>query len=112
MPTKKIVADPDCAPEYDFGASVPNPYAERYARGRRPPSPRARAARVRGTTLIVELVDGRELRVPLAWFPRLAAGSAAARANLRITEDGRAISWPDLDEDLGVAPLLQSGAPG
>ena len=68
--------------------------------------PRARAARVRGTTLIVSLVDGREVRVPIDWFPRLLGGSPAARGNLRITEGGRAIHWPDLDEDIGVAPLL------
>ena len=29
MTTKKPVADPDIEPEYDFGNSVPNPYAER-----------------------------------------------------------------------------------
>ncbi len=68
--------------------------------------PRARAARVRGTTLIVSLVDGREVRVPIDWFPRLLGGSPAARGNLRITEGGRALHWPDLDEDIGVAPLL------
>ena len=67
---------------------------------------RARSARVRGTTLIVLLEDGREVRVPIRWFPRLAAGSPAARGNLRITEGGRAINWPDLDEDIGVEPLL------
>jgi len=75
--------------------------------------PRARAARVRGTTLIVSLVDGREVRVPIRWFPRLLAGSADARANLRITEGGRALNWPDLDEDIGVEPLLATaGATG
>ena len=68
--------------------------------------PRAVAARVRGASLIVSLVDGREVRVPVAWFPRLDAGSTAARSNLRITEGGRAIHWPDLDEDIGVEPLL------
>jgi hypothetical protein len=68
--------------------------------------PRAKSARVRGAMLIVSLVDGREVRVPLRWFPRLLAGDAAARANLRITEAGRAINWPDLDEDIGVEPLL------
>ncbi|HYO46159.1 MAG TPA: DUF2442 domain-containing protein [Gemmatimonadota bacterium] len=39
-------------------------------------------------------------------IPRLLAGSAAARANLRITEGGRARQWPELDEDIGVEPLL------
>ncbi len=32
----KPVADPDIEPEYDFRASVPNPYAERYREGRAP----------------------------------------------------------------------------
>ena len=123
VPTKKHVADRDIEPEYDFRDSVPNPYAERYGEDHavivtgfgQPPrlivGPRAKAARVRGTTLIVSLVDGREVRVPIEWFPRLLGGSPAARANLRITEGGRALHWPDLDEDLGVAPLLATAAP-
>jgi len=68
--------------------------------------PRAKSARVAGANLIVSLVDGREVRVPISWFPRVAAGSPAARANLRIIEGGRALRWPDLDEDIGVEPLL------
>lgn len=36
MSTKKPVADPDIEPEYDFRASVPNPYAERYREGHVP----------------------------------------------------------------------------
>ncbi len=113
MTTKKRIADPDIAPEYDFTDAVPNPFAGRYRADHVPLITGAdaensliRAARVRGTTLIVSFIDGRELRVPISWFPRLAAGSAAARANLRITEGGRAIHWPDLDEDIGVEPLL------
>ncbi len=74
--------------------------------------PRVRAARVHGTALAVILTDGREVRVPLSAFPRLLAGSAAARANLRITEGGRAIRWPDLDEDIGVEPLLTTANAG
>lgn len=54
----------------------------------------------------MSLVDGREVRVPIRWFPRLAAGTPEHRANLRITEGGRALHWPDLDEDIGVEPLL------
>jgi hypothetical protein len=33
--------------------------------------------------LIVDLADGRTITVPLAWFPRLAHGTAAERANWR-----------------------------
>ena len=75
-----------------------------------PVDPRAKSARVTATTLIVSLVDGREVRVPIRWFPRLLAASATARANLRITEGGRALHWPDLDEDIGIEPLLAPAA--
>ena len=67
---------------------------------------RAGAARVDGRTLVVSLVDGREIRVPVDWFPRLATGSPRQQANLEITEGGRALHWPDLDEDVGIEPLL------
>jgi hypothetical protein len=73
--------------------------------------PLAKSARVQGRWLIVRLVDGREIRVPLSWFPRLEAGSVGARANLQISEGGRAIQWPELDEDIGVEPLLARQAP-
>jgi hypothetical protein len=56
--------------------------------------------------LVVSLADGRELRVPVRWFPRLAVGTPSQQANHRIIEGGRAINWPDLDEDIGVEPLL------
>jgi hypothetical protein len=69
---------------------------------------RARSARIDDERLIISLRDGRELRVPLAWFPRLAAGSSEQRSNFRIIEGGRALNWPDLDEDIGIEPLLKS----
>lgn len=69
---------------------------------------RARSAHIENDWLVVSLRDGRELRVPLEWFPRLAAGSAAQRSNYRIIEDGRGLTWPDLDEDIGIEPLLGS----
>ena len=59
-----------------------------------------------GGLLVVRLADGREVRVPIGWFPRLAIGTPAQRANYRIIESGRAISWPELDEDVGIEPLL------
>jgi len=63
--------------------------------------------------LTVWLVDGRRVTVPLSWFPRLASGSARARANWELVGDGQGVHWPDLDEDLSVAGLLRgSRAPG
>lgn len=56
--------------------------------------------------LAVDLADGRTITVPLSWFPRLAHGSAAERANWRLIGKGHGIHWPDLDEDISVESLL------
>ena len=56
--------------------------------------------------LIVDLAEGRTITVPLAWFPRLAHGTAAERANWRLIGGGVGIHWPDLDEDISAESLL------
>ena len=55
-------------------------------------------------TFWVSLEDGRILGVPLAWFPRLMAADAAARAAVEITPFG--LHWAGLDEDISVPALL------
>ena len=61
---------------------------------------------VDSTSLRVSLDDGRELAVPLAWFPRLRDASDAERANWRLIGRGEGIHWPDIDEDISVRGLL------
>jgi hypothetical protein len=61
---------------------------------------------VSDATLSAELADGRTISVPLAWYPRLAHGSAAERRSWRLLGGGRGIHWPKLDEDISVANLL------
>ena len=56
--------------------------------------------------LVVDLVDGRTITVPLAWFPRLSHGTPTERANWRLIGGGVGIHWPDLDEDVSVESLL------
>ncbi len=56
--------------------------------------------------MIVVLVDGRELSVPLEWFPRLRSASLKDLENYRLIGDGEGIHWEALDEDLLVANLL------
>jgi len=56
--------------------------------------------------LVAELADGRTITVPIAWFPRLAHGTPAERANWRLIARGEGIHWPDLDEDISVESLL------
>lgn len=68
----------------------------------------ARALRVSltGDALVVDLVDGRSVSVPLAWYPRLSHGSPAERERWRLIGEGEGIHWPDLDEDISVEGLL------
>jgi len=68
----------------------------------------ARAVEVTVTadTLRVRLADGRELAVPVAWFPRLQQASADVRNRCRLIGGGVGIHWPDLDEDFGIEGLL------
>lgn len=61
-------------------------------------------------TLTVDLVDGRSVSVPLAWYPRLAHGTSDERQSWRITGRGEGIHWVDLDEDISVEGLLAGRA--
>ena len=56
--------------------------------------------------LEVTLDDGRRLAVPVAWYSRLADGTAHDRARWRLIGKGEGIHWPDLDEDISVEDLL------
>ena len=61
-------------------------------------------------TLVVDLKDGRTISVPLSWYPRLYAATAARKVNWRVAGGGYGIHWPDIDEDLSTEGLLR-GAP-
>jgi len=59
-----------------------------------------------GVSISVELLDGRTISVPLAWFPKLSRASNSQRKNWELLGDGEGIHWPEIDEDLSVAGLL------
>ncbi len=63
-------------------------------------------------TLSVDLSDGRTISVPLAWFPRLFAGTESERVNWRLIGQGQGIHWPDLDEDISVENLILAKSSG
>ena len=65
---------------------------------------------VTNDTLSVDLADGRTIAVPLGWFPRLRHGTARERSNYELGRNG--IHWPDLDEDIPVAGLLNGEKSG
>ncbi len=56
--------------------------------------------------LVLELVDGRTISAPLAWYPRLWYGTEQERASFEIIGNGKYIHWMNLDEDLSVAGIL------
>jgi hypothetical protein len=61
--------------------------------------------------LNVTLADGRALRTPLWWYPRLADASPQARAMVELMPMG--IHWPRIDEDISIASMLRGQkAPG
>ncbi len=60
--------------------------------------------------LKADLLDGRSITVPLAWYPRLLHATPEQRANWKIAGGGYGIHWPDVDEDLSAEGLLR-GAP-
>jgi hypothetical protein len=74
------------------------------------PGERVRDVRTTEDELIVDLVDGRTISVPLAWYPRLLDATPEQRRNWQRCAAGYGIHWPDVDEDLSTEGLLL-GAP-
>lgn len=57
--------------------------------------------------LQVALADGREISVPLDWYPRLLDATPKDRNNWQLIGGGLGIHWEDLDEDVTVESLLR-----
>ena len=58
--------------------------------------------------LFVLLTDGREVGVPIDWFPRLRDASEAERNQWRFIGKGLGIHWELIDEDVSVSGLLKT----
>jgi len=57
----------------------------------------------------VTLADGRQITVPLEWFPRLRDATAEQRNNWRLIGGGVGIHWEAIDEDVSVESILALG---
>jgi hypothetical protein len=57
--------------------------------------------------LEVALADGREISVPLDWFPHLQQAAPKDRKNWQLIGGGLGIRWDSLDEDVSVESLLR-----
>ena len=66
----------------------------------------ARTLRFDESMMWVSLADGRQLGVPLAYFPRLLRATAQQRESFVISGCGTGLHWDELDEDISVPALL------
>lgn len=57
--------------------------------------------------MVIYFQDGRELAIPLEWFPKLRSASIEQLKKWRFIGDGEGIHWKELDEDVLVANLLE-----
>jgi len=56
--------------------------------------------------LFVHLQDGREIGVPLLWFPKLRKASVEQLNEWRLIGNGVGIHWESIDEDISISDLL------
>ena len=71
---------------------------------------RVKDVRFSEDSISVDLMDGRTITAPLAWYPCLLHATAEQRGKWKIAGGGYGIHWPDIDEDLSTQGLLR-GAP-
>ena len=61
-------------------------------------------------TISVDLVDGRTITVPLAWYPRLFNATPQQMEKWTVCGGGYGLHWEEIDEDLSTEGMLR-GAP-
>ncbi len=54
----------------------------------------------------VILADGREVAIPIEWFPRLMKATAEQKKKWRFIGGGIGIHWDEVDEDISIKSLL------
>lgn len=68
--------------------------------------PRARRIWFDDDNLWVALADGRQIGVPLAYFPRLGQATPEQRDRYEMSGGGTGLHWEEIDEDISVPALL------
>lgn len=58
----------------------------------------------------IDLTDGRQISVPISWFPLLRRATPEQREQYEIGGGGTSLHWPELDEDLSMEGLLAGAA--
>ena len=57
--------------------------------------------------MIVFLEDGRELSIPLEWFPRFRKATTEQLNDWRLIGNGEGVHWSAIDEDISIENLLE-----
>ncbi len=83
-----------------------SPSATTFRRAYRPVSALAKSVSFDNELMHVSLTDGRIISVPIIWFPLLQEATPKQRENCEIGGGGVSLHWPEIDEDLSVAGLL------
>jgi len=75
------------------------------------PDERVADVRCSDDSRIVDLMDGRTISVPRAWYPRLHGATKEQRAHMEIAGGGYGIHRREIDEDLSTEGLLRGALP-
>ena len=62
----------------------------------------ARACRMRGRRVYLEITDRREISFPVTKYATLTYASQVELETIQLTDDGRAVAWANLDEVIQV----------
>ena len=77
-----------------------------FRRAYRPTSALAKSVHFDGELMHVSLNDGRVVSAPILWFKLLREAAPQQRDHCEIDGGGVSVHWPDIDEDISVAGLL------
>ncbi|SMD38830.1 Protein of unknown function [Reichenbachiella faecimaris] len=69
-------------------------------------SPKAKEIWFKEDKIYFLLADGRELGVPIEWFPKLRDANPDQLKNWRLIGSGDGVHWEELDEDISIEGLL------
>ena len=56
--------------------------------------------------IVLDLLDGRKVSAPLAWYPTLMHATPRERKHWRTCAAGSGLHWPDLDYHLSAHGIL------
>jgi len=87
-------------------ADKPSKPTLKFRRAYRPTTALAKVVRFDDDLMHVSLTDGRIISAPIIWFPLLHEATPEQRENYEISGGGISLHWPDIDEDISVAGLL------